>query len=480
MCWVTRFTLNKDMRIYNTLTGKKEPFKPLRGKLVNFFVCGPTVYDSSHIGHARTYVFFDVAVKYLRMAGWKVFYLQNITDIDDKIINRANELGQEPLFLSRHYTSEYFKDMEELRINSVSKYAPASKFIPQIITQINTLIKKKYAYSTPGGVYFDITKFSQYGKLSHQSLKSLKKAVRIEPDLNKRHDFDFVLWKAKKPKEPFWPSPWGNGRPGWHIEDTAISEHFFGPQYSIHGGGVDFKFPHHESEIAQQESASGKTPFVKYWMHTGHLQVSGTKMSKSLKNFITIHDLLKKHTAEAFRLLILQNHYRSPLNYTDKSIQAAEEGVRRIREFYERLSKIPNPQSPIPNKSKMQNSNFQNDLLKKFNEAMEDDFDTPKVIAEIFNFIKKTNGLIDKNSVDKKTTVSILAVFKKIDSVLGIIPKTKQDKIPEKIKKLAEIRERYRKEKNWERADEARKKIAKTGFIIEDTPSGPIIKKAGA
>ena len=459
------------MRIYNTLSGKKETFKPLRGKRINIFVCGPTVYDASHIGHARTYVFFDVAIKYLRFAGWKVFYLQNITDIDDKIINRANELGQDPLFLSRHFTNEYFKDMTELRINSVSKYAPATKFIPQIITQIKTLIKKGMAYSTPGGVYYDITKFPKYGKLSHQSLKSLKKAVRIELDPNKRHDFDFVLWKAKKPKEPFWKSPWGDGRPGWHIEDTAISEHFFGPQYDIHGGGVDLKFPHHESEIAQQESASGKIPFVKYWLHAGHLQVSETKMSKSLKNFITIHDMLKKHSAEAFRLLVLQNYYRSPLNYTDASIRAAEDGVKRIAEFVQRLNK----HRMFSRTSDVNTS--PNPLLKKFTETMEDDFNTPKIIALIFDFIKKVNGLIDKNKLAKKEAVEMLAALKKIDSVLGIIPKSKREKIPEEIKKLAELREKYRKEKKWDKADEIRKEIQKRGYIIEDLPEGPRIKR---
>ncbi|OHA11622.1 MAG: cysteine--tRNA ligase, partial [Candidatus Sungbacteria bacterium RIFCSPLOWO2_02_FULL_47_9] len=291
------------IRIYNTLTNKKEDFEPANDKRVNFFVCGPTVYDSSHIGHARTYISFDVIVKYLRYAGYEVFYLQNITDVDDKIIARAHETEEDPLFLSRHFAKEYFEDMQELKITSPSKYASASEFIPQIIKQIETLVKKGVAYSTPSGVYYDITKFPEYGKLSHQNQSTLLKAVRIEEDPNKQNDFDFVLWKAKKPGEPFWQSPWGEGRPGWHIEDTAISEYFFGPQYDVHGGGIDLKFPHHESEIAQQEAASDKVPFVKYWLHTGHLQVEKQKMSKSLKNFITIRDILKKHSSEAFRLL---------------------------------------------------------------------------------------------------------------------------------------------------------------------------------
>ena len=466
------------LKIYNTLNKTKEPFKPLKGVGVNFFVCGPTVYDASHIGHARTYIFFDAAVKYLRaFSGSMVFYLQNITDIDDKIITRANELGQDPLFLSRHYAKEYFKDMRELKITSISKYAYASKFVPEIIKQIKKLIGRGYAYPTAGGVYFSISKYPEYGKLSRQTLDELKKAVRTEPDPYKKNSFDFVLWKARKPKEPFWKSPWGDGRPGWHIEDTAISEHFFGPQYDIHGGGVDLKFPHHESEIAQQEAASGKKPFVRYWMHAGHLRVMGTKMSKSLKNFITIRDLLKKQSAEAFRLLILQNHYRSPLNYTDTSMEAAEEGVRRIAEFIQRLEKIRNQKSEIRNKFEIRNSKFETELLKKFQEAMDDDFDTPRAIANIFEFIKNTNRNIDEDKLTKNDAHEIKSAFKKIDSVLGVILKIKTEKIPEEIKKLAEERERHRKEKKWKESDETREKIQKLGYDIKDSSEGPIIKK---
>ncbi|MBU6414876.1 cysteine--tRNA ligase [Patescibacteria group bacterium] len=455
------------LKLFNTLTGKKEIFKPRNGKRVNFFVCGPTVYDYSHIGHGRTYVAFDVIAKYLRFAGYRVFYLQNITDIDDKIINRARELKKNPLLLSREYAKAYRLDMKRLGVTAVTKYAPASKFIPEIIKQIKTLIKKKYAYETHGGIYFDITRFSSYGKLSHQSLQALRKAVRIEQDRNKRHDFDFVLWKAKKTGEPFWKSPWGDGRPGWHIEDTAISKHFFGPQYDIHCGAEDLKFPHHESEIAQQEAASGKTPFVKYWLHTGLLNIRGEKMSKSLKNFVTIREMLARHTPEAFRLLVLQNHYRSPLNYTDDSIGAAEEGAKRLGEFVERIKKV---------KNTIQNSKINDRLLNKFVLAMNNDFDTAKVIAELFQFMKTANAAMDAGAMPQKEAKTILKNFKIINSVLGIIPKPQKTNIPQTIQKMAEAREQFRKEKKWHEADAMREEIKKAGYLIEDTPSGVTMK----
>ena len=463
------------IRIYNTLTNKKEDFEPANDKRVNFFVCGPTVYDSSHIGHARTYISFDVIVKYLRYAGYEVFYLQNITDVDDKIIARAHETEEDPLFLSRHFAKEYFEDMQELKITSPSKYASASEFIPQIIKQIETLVKKGVAYSTPSGVYYDITKFPEYGKLSHQNQSTLLKAVRIEEDPNKQNDFDFVLWKAKKPGEPFWQSPWGEGRPGWHIEDTAISEYFFGPQYDVHGGGIDLKFPHHESEIAQQEAASDKVPFVKYWLHTGHLQVEKQKMSKSLKNFITIRDILKKHSSEAFRLLVLQNHYRSPINFAEAGIAASEEGVKRLGEFMARLQKYSDPVSRKPQSKKT--IRMADVLREKFVQYMDDDFNAPKAIAEMFSIIKKTNALMDKRALTRDEAHDISHALKKIDSVFGIIPKAVCEEIPEEIKKLAELREQYRKEKRWKEADTARSELLKRGFVVEDGSSGHVVKR---
>lgn len=291
--------VNQMMKLYNTLTREKEIFKPIKENRVKMFVCGPTVYDHSHIGHARTYISFDMIARYLKYKGFSVFYLQNVTDIDDKILKRAQESSSDPQELARKFEEKYTEDMKVLGVENVNLYARATDHIPEIIQQIETLLSKGFAYETENGVYFDESKFSEFGKLSNRRIEDLN-VHRISPDSNKRNPGDFVLWK-KKDDEPFWDSPWGSGRPGWHIEDTAISEEYFGPQYDIHGGGLDLIFPHHEAEIAQMESASGKKPMVRYWMHTGFLNVMGEKMSKSLGNFITIKDLLQEYSPEVFR-----------------------------------------------------------------------------------------------------------------------------------------------------------------------------------
>ncbi len=295
------------MKIYNTMTRKKEEFKPLKENRIKMFVCGPTVYDKSHIGHGRTYISFDVIARYLKYKGYSVFYLQNITDIDDKIIKRADELGVEPLKLAKEFENRYIEDMETLGVENVNFYARAMEHLDEIINQIQTLVDKNFAYETPTGVYFDEEKFPDFGKLSNRNIEELN-VHRVNPDPTKRNPGDFALWK-KRDENPAWDSPWGKGRPGWHIEDTAISETYFGGHFDIHGGGLDLIFPHHEAEIAQMESATGKKPMVKYWLHTGFLNVSGEKMSKSLGNFITINELLKEYDPQVFRFFVLSTHY---------------------------------------------------------------------------------------------------------------------------------------------------------------------------
>ena len=297
------------LKIYNTLSGKKERLIKPKGRPLRLFVCGPTVYDYSHLGHARTYLAFDIIVRYLNFQGFKVFYVQNITNIDDKIINRAKRLKKQPLALANFFEKKFYEDMKNLKITSVDKYARASDFIPQIIKQIQTLIKKGHAYKIEGdGYYFDLKTFPDYGKLSKRTVLEAEDAVsRIDEGVAKRNKGDFALWKLTNEKSS-WPTPLGQGRPGWHIEDTAISESFFGPQYDLHGGANELKFPHHEAEIAQQESASGKKPFVKIWIHTGVLFINGKKMSKSLKNFISIHDFLKNKDANLLRWIVLNHH----------------------------------------------------------------------------------------------------------------------------------------------------------------------------
>lgn len=462
------------MRIYNTLSGKKEKVSKKGEK--RLFVCGPTVYDYSHIGHARTYLSFDIIVRYLRQRGWKIFYLQNITDIDDKIIKRAKKEGKSVPTIASFYENAYYEDIKKLGIESVDKYAKASNFIPEIIKQIKKLVKKGYAYQTKNGVYFEVKKFKNYGKLSKQNLSKLRPGWRIEPDPEKKDPLDFALWKISKLKgEPTWQSPWGRGRPGWHIEDTAISEKIFGPQYEWHGGAADLKFPHHEAEIAQQESASGKRPFVKIWMHTGLLYVDGKKMSKSLKNFITVRDFLKQHSPEVLRWIIFSHHYRSKINYQKEMVVQSKKSLETIQEFVNKLFLIKEAKKE-KSKTKKQEVDVKKiakEAEKTFHQAMEDDFNTPKAAAVIFRLV----GLLQKEiwNLNKKEADIALDFIKNTLGSLGF--EFKKSAIPQKIKILAERREKLRSNKQFIQADELRNKIKKLGYELEDTPFGPFIKR---
>jgi len=453
------------LKLYNTLSRKKEAFGPLKGKKVNLFVCGVTPYDFTHIGHARTYIIFDMMVKYLKQKNYNVFYLQNITDIDDKIIKRAKEKRISWINLSRKFEKEYLKDMKALKVNSVTKYARATEHIKDIIIQIKRLLKKGYAYQIEDGIYYDISRFKDYGRLSRRTALAAEDAVsRIDESKQKKNKGDFCLWKFAKPGEPSWPSPWRIGRPGWHIEDTAIAEKFFGPRYDIHGGGRDLTFPHHEAEIAQMEAASGKKPLVKYWLHTGFLTVEGKKMAKSLGNFITIKDFLKKHSARLLRFIVLKNHYRSPLDYTENAIFQAEKELQRIDEFIGQIrNSIRQPADKIQNKPQISISKFQ----KEFNTAMEDDFNTPKALAVIFRLIRSG-----------KTTEESLSFLEETDEFFHFIfSKKTKPKIPKDILILVELREKYRQRKNWLKSDEIRKEIIDLGYWVEDTEEETKIKK---
>lgn len=463
------------MKIYNTLSGKKDQFKPLKNKKVNIFVCGLTVYDYSHIGHARLFVAFDVFVKYLRHVGYKVFYLQNITDLDDKIIARAREKKVPPKDLADAFTKEYFKDMKALGVDSVTKYAAATKYIKEIIGQVKKLQDKGFAYKIEeDGIYYDISKFKDYGKLAGRTALDAEDAVtRIDYSSKKKNRGDFCLWKFSSIEgEPKWKSPWGMGRPGWHIEDTAITEKFFGPQYDIHGGARELLFPHHQAEVSQMEAISGKSPMVKYWVHVGVLTVNGQKMSKSLGNFILISDFIRRYSVAQLRFLIVKNLWSSPLDYSDSAMLEVKSALDKIEEF---LRKIKNSESKIKN-------NKISVILKKtkkdFYEQLADNFNTPKAFAVMFDFINKTNQLLEKNSFAKKEAGEVYKFFEEINGIFGIIDFKKVNaKIPAKIKKLAKEREKFRKEQNWQKSDELRAKIEKQGFTVEDTPSGPAIKK---
>ncbi len=451
------------IHIFNTLSGKKE--KLPRAQKINLFVCGPTVYDYSHIGHARTYLAFDVIVRYLRSRKINVFYLQNITDIDDKIIDRAQEKNIQPKTLAKEFEKAYYQDMKKLGINSVSKYARATNYIPAIVKQVKTLIKKGYAYEISGdGWYFDLSTFPDYGKLSHRTALQANDSVsRIDSSDKKRNVGDFALWKFSKSDEPSWKTEIGAGRPGWHIEDTAISESFFGPQYHLHGGAVDLKFPHHEAEIAQQESASGKKPFVKIWMHTGFLLINGEKMSKSIGNFTIIRDFLKTHSPETLRMMILSYHYRSPVDYTSTIAENAGKNIADIKEFLAKLSLV-------GNKNKSAEFSISRSE-KEFHAAMEDDFNTPKAIAAIFEFMNEVNKIIWKLS---KTQAK--EAFRFVNTSLNCLGlDLKPSKIPSQITILARQRELFRKDKQFIQSDALRKEIEQLGFTIEDTPAGPLI-----
>jgi len=488
------------LKVYNTLSRKKEVFlprsiskrllrgRPKKGGKVDIFVCGPTCYDFSHLGHARTYVVFDMIVKYLKEKDFNVFYLQNITDIDDKIIKRAKAKRIKPEKLARYFEKEYLKDMKSLKIDSPTKYARATDYIKEIISQVKRLLEKGVAYEIGDGIYYDISKFKDYGKLSRRTVSQAEDAVsRIDETRGKKNKGDFCLWKFSKPGEPKWPSPWGPGRPGWHIEDTAITERFFGPQYDVHGGARDLIFPHHEAEIAQMEAISGKKPMVKYWLHPGFLTVRGEKMAKSLGNFITVKNFLKKNSPRILRLLLLNSRYRSPLDYNEKLLSQTKKQIERIDEFVDKLQRTKNPtpgqaRCRAGKKQKKNESAVKSLILrtrKKFEEAMEDDFNTPVVLSSIFQLINRANQLFDKNRLTSTDAKEILKFLRKIDKAFNFIfwGKRVSPKIPSFIKKMIKEREKARKRKDWKKADEIRREIKKLGYWVEDTKKRPKIKR---
>ncbi len=481
------------LKIHNTLTGAKEEFQPIDQNQVRMFVCGPTVYDFIHVGNARTFVFFDVVGRYLEFKGFELNYVQNITDIDDKIITRAHTEGKKPEEIALEYKTAFIDDMGALKVNAVNNYASASEHIAEIIAQIKTLIEKGYAYTAPAikatgadavsaegnnDVYFELARYekdfpNQYGTLSGQKLDELKESTRVEMEANKLNPRDFVLWKAQNyAYEPTNESPWGLGRPGWHIEDTAISEKYLGQQYDIHGGGQDLMFPHHEAEIAQQQALSGKVPFVKYWMHTGFLINKADKMSKSLNNFSTLRDVMARlphHPAETLRLYFLSAHYRSPLAFDDTLVNQASVAIDRIADFLARLTKASGEENPALD-----------EILKsradKFTAGMDDDFNAPSAIASVFELIRALNPLLAKNALSAGQAETVKTFFATtVERVLGIVPEPKEQPIPPEILELAEQREQHRTDQDWSKADTLRSRIETEGYTVSDTPYGPLI-----
>ncbi len=454
------------MKIYNTMSRKKEQFKPMNDQRVKLFVCGPTVYDDAHIGHGRTYISFDMIKRYLEYKGYSVFYLQNVTDIDDKIINRSAEVDADPEVLARKFEKRYQEDMEALGVNGVNLFARATDHVPEIISQIETLIEKGFAYETSTGVYFDEAKFENFGKLSRRNLEDLN-VHRVNIDQTKKNPGDFALWK-KRDEEPLWDSPWGTGRPGWHIEDTAITEEYFGPQYDIHGGGLDLIFPHHEAEIAQMEAASGKSPMVRYWMHTGFLNVSGEKMSKSLGNFITIRDLLEDHDPQVFRFFVLSTHYRSPIDFSEKTLDQAAKSLKRIQKTVEKLNEL-------LDSSAGNDDDYFSGLLKdyriKFLESMDNDFNTPEALAHIFNFVKELNKAFEDKTPSEKVLKDIISFFNEFGEIMGFdlaVKSNDGDISGELLDIIKDVRQKLREKKEWALSDDIRGRLNDLGIDVED------------
>lgn len=451
------------LTIFDSLTKEKREFKPIKAGHIGIYLCGNTVYDYCHIGHARGMILFDVITCYLRSRGWQVTYVHNITDIDDKIIKRAAENGETCDELTARFIAAQHEDERALGIASPDHEPRATEYVKQIIELIQTIIDCGHAYvSDDGDVYFDVRSFSEYGKLSHRNVDDLRSGVRIELGESKRDPLDFALWKAAKPGEPTWESPWGSGRPGWHIECSAMSTGLLGQPFDIHGGGLDLKFPHHENEIAQSESACSEG-FAHYWMHVGLLQVDKEKMSKSLGNFITIREALEHHHPEVIRYFMLSSHYRSPVNYSEDNLTQMRQALARL---YAAVDGLPEATPRF--------SNYQD----RFNSAMDDDFNTPEALAVLFDMVREINRL--KESGDQDKAASLASGLKQLVNVFGLL---KSDPViflvgdttnldTDYIERLVTERQQARLEKNWARADAVRDELIQLGIELLDGKDG--------
>ena len=463
------------MKIYNTLTRQKEEFKPINEGRAGIYVCGPTVYNYIHIGNARPICVFDVLRRFLKYIGYDVKFVQNFTDVDDKIIKRANEEGVEASEISEKYIKEYLTDLRGLNALEADISPKVTESMDIIIDLIKTLVNKGYAYETGGDVYFRTRKFKGYGKLINQSIDDLMSGARIDVNDIKEDPLDFALWKAAKEGEPFWESPWGNGRPGWHIECSAMSKHYIGETIDIHGGGVDLIFPHHENEIAQSEAATGE-PLAHYWMHNGHINIDNKKMSKSAGNFFTTRDVAEKYGYEAIRYLMIQAHYRSPINYSIELLEACKASLERLYNCRNSIDRAldSSPNGTLSSEVKA----FLDNRKTQFIDALSDDLNTADALSAVFELVREINTLVSSGNAVKEELKACADVFDELTGVLGICyNRDKKDTIPEKIKKLAEERQEARKAKDFAKADALRDKISELGYIIEETRQGTTIKK---
>lgn len=463
------------MKIYNTLSQKKEEFVPIKEGKVGMYVCGPTVYNYIHIGNARPMIVFDTVRRYLEYKGYEVNYVSNFTDVDDKIIKKANEEGVSATEISERYIAECIQDMEALNIKPATKNPKATEEIDGMIEMIQDLIQKGYAYEVNGTVYFRTRKFKEYGKLSKKNLDELNAGIRIAVEDAKEDAMDFVLWKPKKEGEPAWNSPWGEGRPGWHIECSVMSKKYIGEEIDIHAGGEDLVFPHHENEIAQSECCNGHT-FSKYWMHNGFLNIDNKKMSKSAGNFFTVREIGEKYPLQVIRFFMLSAHYRSPLNFSDTLVESAKNGLERIltsvQLVREKAETLPEIVVEDENKNREQIDAF----VKKYEMAMEDDFNTADAISAIFELVKFANITVPNGN--KAYATYVYDIMTKLCDTLGIITEQEEVILDEEVENLIEERQRARKEKNFKRADEIRDELLAKGIVLEDTREGVKWKRA--
>lgn len=461
------------VQVFNSLSKRKETLIGQKGreKYLTMYICGPTVYGSSHIGHARTYIAFDIIRRYLEYSGFKVKLAVNITDIHDDMIKEANNQNTTIFELGERFTKEFFEDMQALKVKKANVNPKVTEHINEIIHAVEKLVEKGYAYETEDGVYFNVTKFKDYGKLSGIKLSKQQTGTRVATDkYDKQSAQDFALWKKAKENEPFWESPFGNGRPGWHIECSVMAAKHLGLPVDIHCGAKDLIFPHHENEIAQSEAAFDVKPFVRYWLHSGFLNVEGQKMSKSLGNFITIPELLKDYEANVFRFFIAQIHYSSAVNFTKEQMIHAKNTLEKFNSFIQRLLELKDESTALDNNSI--NALIEN-TRKQFIQAMDDDFNTPKAWAAIFEFERKVNSCIDNESISKKNAESILLFLKELNEIFDVFDFTeRKTELSKEERELIDLREKYRKEKNWAKADEVRLKLKEKGIILADTKDG--------
>ncbi len=450
------------MRLYNTLAGEVQEFIPADGNTVKMYICGVTPYSSTHVGHALSYVAFDVLRRYLEYLGYEVRHIQNFTDVDDKIIQKAQEQGVDPSELVDTFIDDFFEGMDSLNVQRAHVYPRATLEIGPIIDTIGTLVNKGYAYAGGGDVFFRVTRSEGYGKLSHRTLEGMLAGARIEVDENKEHPMDFVLWKGAKPGEPSWDSPWGPGRPGWHIECTSMAMTYLGETLDIHGGGQDLIFPHHENEIAQSESATGMGPFSRYWVHNGLLQLGNDKMSKSLGNLVSLDEALNANSPDSLRLYFLSSHYRSPLNYTDEGCAAMERSVERLGQAVRRESAGTGEQLDA------------NSFKDRFLNAMDDDLNTPRALAALFDLAREVNRAADQG----KDVSAAQETLRHLGGILGL---TFQGRSPSGgdqlaarpfIELLLDTRAKLRAAKQFELADHIRDELNEQGVTLEDTPTG--------